>query len=468
MQTLTHIPCMDGMKNIPDEIKRYIQLLEEENRLLKKAVHQLEQQIHELQERITKLENKLRTYENPHTPPSQQRFKRNTTGTTNPLGKRGAPPGHRGATRILPEPDEIISVTMDQCPRCGSYLGNHIGVESRVIEEIPPPQKIRVTRYDLHKYMCPGCGCEVTATHQDCPKVGNLGIRLMTQITMAKYHQRGVLRRIQETLWEQYRFSISPKGIQDVLLRVGNACAGEYEQLKQRIRLAQWRYTDETGIPVMGENWWLWVSRTNSDDVLVTIRSSRGQKVLKEILGEEVIGADVTDGWRSYQWLPRVQRCWAHLLREVDDFKEPLEHEQQLSEEIHRRFDLLKEFIGKDPPMNERVIQKKIWDEELQKLVNENLQYLDVRVKAHYIENGLGCWYTCLLYPGMQPTNNLAEQAIREHVIMRKIIGTFRSVRGSENYQHIASLLATWKLQGKNMSEELENLLRRELCLSQS
>jgi transposase len=457
---------MNGMQNVPVEIKRYIQQLEDENRLLKKAVHQLEQQIHGLQERFIQLENKLQAYENPHTPPSQQRFKRNTNMAANPPGKRGAPPGHRGATRIVPEPDEIIPVTMDQCPMCGSYLGSPIGVESRTIEEIPPPQKIRVTRYDLHKYMCPGCGCEVTATHKDCPKIGNLGIRLMTLITMAKFHQRGVLRRIQETLWEQYVFQISPKGIHDVLLRVGYACAGEYEQLIQRIRLAQWRYTDETSIPVIGKNWWLWIFRSNNDDILSVIRPSRGKKVLEEILGTDIQGATINDGYRSYHWLPVVQRCWAHLLREVDDFKEPLEHEQQLSMEIHKRFELLKEFIGKDPPMEERQQQKKIWDAELQVLVNENLQYLDVRVKAQYIENGMGCWYTCLLYPGMQPTNNLAEQAIREHVIMRKIIGTFRSEKGSENYQYIASLLATWKLQGKNMFEELENLLRRELCLS--
>jgi hypothetical protein len=59
-------------------------------------------------------------------------------------------------------------------------------------------------------------------------------------------------------------------------------------------------------------------------------------------------------------------------------------------------------------------------------------------------------------------------QAIREHVIVRKIIGTFRSEKGSENYQCIASLLATWRLQGKNMSEELEKLLRRELCCPHS
>jgi hypothetical protein len=66
---------------------------------------------------------------------------------------------------------------------------------------------------------------------------------------------------------------------------------------------------------------------------------------------------------------------------------------------------------------------------------------------------------------GMEPTNNLEEQAMREHVIMRKIIGTFRSENGSANYQYIASALATWKLQGKNPFEELESLLRMELCL---
>ena len=66
----------------------------------------------------------------------------------------------------------------------------------------------------------------------------------------------------------------------------------------------------------------------------------------------------------------------------------------------------------------------------------------------------------------MEPTNNLAEQAIREHVIIRKIIGCFRSDKGAKNYQYIASLLASWKLQDKNIFEELEAILRKELCLS--
>jgi hypothetical protein len=145
-----------------------------------------------------------------------------------------------------------------------------------------------------------------------------------------------------------------------------------------------------------------------------------------------------------------------------------MDHEQQLSEEMHQRFTMLKTFIGKDPPMQERVLQKETWDQDIQRIVEKYCAYEDTRVKAHYIQHGLGSWYTCLLYPGMQPTNNLAEQAIREHVIIRKIIGTFRSEKGSENYQYIASVLATWRLQGKNMSEELEKSLRQELCFSGS
>ena len=435
------------------------------------VIKELKQEIEGLKKRISQLEKKLRAYENPHTPSSMQRFKSNTSWR-NPPGRRGAPPGHHGATRTVSEPDEIITVTMDQCPRCGSYLGNPVDVESRTIEELPPPPKTRVTRYDLHKYVCPGCGNHITASHRDCPRMGRFGVRLMTHITMMNLRQRGVLRRIQENLQEHHDFPISTKGVHDVLLRVGDACHPEYMHLLQRIRTASWNHVDETGMPVMGKNWWLWVFRSNQDDVLAVIRPSRGKQVLAEILGttnsDEVYGATVNDGWRSYHWLPVMQRCWAHLLREVDSGKNLTDHEQELSEEMHRRFLLLKEFLGKDPPMNQRQQMKERWDMELSNMVDGYLGYEDTRVKAQYIKNGLECWHTCLLFQGMPPTNNLGEQAIRDHVIKRKIIGTFRSERGSENYQYISSLLATWRLQGKNMYEELEKLLRRELCHHQS
>jgi transposase len=443
---------MDGMQSLPEEIRRYIQRLERENK--------------ELKEKIKELERRLRLYENPHTPPSKQRFKRNQSRGGFSSGKRGAPKGHRGATRKIGKPDEVIPVPGDRCPRCGCDPGESKGVETVIIEELPPPRRTRVIQYELYNYECPWCGLTFTADHGGCPKEGVFGVSLLTYITMLKFYLRGVIRRVQDFLRHLCGFDISVKGVHDVLLRVGNACKNEYHRLLQCVRRARWRYTDETGVPVNGKNWWLWAFRTDTDESLVVIRDSRGGDVLKEILGEEYTGADVADGWRAYKNLKMVQRCWAHLLREVDSHKHVSEEGEALSKEIHKRYRLLKEFLGKDPPMSERRRQKGIWEKELAGIVEKYDGSLHTRPLVTYLKNGLGCWYTCLLYPGMEPTNNLGEQAIREHVIMRKIIGTFRSIKGSENYQYIASMFATWRLQGKNIFEELENLLRKELCLS--
>jgi len=442
---------MDGMQKWPEEAIQIIKQLQQENQ--------------ELKETITKLEKRLRVYENPHTPPSQRRFKGGTKGNT-PHGKRGAPKGHRGATRKTPEPDEVVSVTSDTCPFCGGNPGESQEVETALIEEMPPPRKIKVTQYEFHTYKCQHCGNRFTTNHENCPQKGIFGVNLLTYITVLKYHLRGVIRRIQDFLRHLCGFDISVKGIHDVLLRVGNACKNEYDRLVHRIRLARWRHTDETSIPVNGENWWLWNFRTDTDESLIVIRKSRGREVLQEILGEDYTGADVTDGWKPYKNLNVVQRCWAHLLREVDSNKTISTEGEALSKEIHKRYRLLKEFLDKDPPMNERKRQKKIWEKELAEIVENYNGALHTRPLITYLKNGLGCWYTCLLYSGMEPTNNLGEQAIREHVIMRKIIGTFRSVEGSENYQYISSMFATWRLQGKNIFEELEKLLKRELCLS--
>ena len=142
-------------------------------------------------------------------------------------------------------------------------------MEKRTIEKIPPPQKTVVTRFDIHIYVCPGCGCKVTAQHRDCAKVDGLGIRLMAMITLIRFQLRGVLRRIQQYLGSHWGFDLSATGIRDILLRVGKAFRGSYESLLWKIRTARFVYVDETGIRVLGKNYWLWVFRTDADDVLV-------------------------------------------------------------------------------------------------------------------------------------------------------------------------------------------------------
>ncbi len=436
-------------------------------------IHQMEMSIKLLTEEVTKLrderENMLKenqdlkkrllVYENPHTPPSLQMFR---PKIVNPPGKRGAPKGHKGATRIHDAPDEIIHVSEDKCPKCQHDLGSPIRTEKKMIFDIPPPQKIVVREYDLDVYRCSNCGSEIRSKHVDCPQTGDMGIYLLNYITMLKYNLRGPVRKVQEFLLNNNELDLSVKGINDALLRVGDACKNEYTAIRDRIRRSKWVHIDETGFHVNGKKYWLWAFRSAENDVLVVITDSGGRDVVKETMGEDFHSPVIVDGWRAYSYLTIIQRCWSHLIREVDAFKSS-ERGKELSEEIHSMFMELKESL-KSEDMDDRRRKKDAFDGKMRELVEHYDQYSDLHKPVEYIRNGLGSWFTCLLYPGMESTNNLAEQAIREHVVIRKIIGTFRSESGSQNYQYISSLLSTWRLQGKSMFVEMDKILRKELC----
>lgn len=445
--------------------QKYIRQLEE-------TLHrnqELEKENENLKKENEELKKRLLYYENPNTPPSARQLKKADKEQENiPIPKkRGAPNGHKGATRPTKEPDDTKEVIADHCEKCDSpNIEKLEKCEISIIEDLPPPQKIKTTQYNRWEVKCRDCGHQFISKHPDCPKTGNFGIFLLVYIVMLKFHLRGVIRKIQDFAMKYNGFEISPKGIHDILLRVGSACKNDYEDRIQKIRSAKWRYIDETGIKVNGENWWLWIFRTDTNETLVVIRKSRGTKVLEEILGSGHKGANIADGWRAYCWIDKLQRCWAHLLREVDHLIDTSENGKRLSEDIHACFKSLRDFLDRDPSIEERREKKAVFEKELEAVAAKYSEFKELEKPLTYLKNGFGCWYTCLLYPGMEPTNNLGEQAMREHVIMRKIIGCFRSENGAENYQYIASLLATCGLQGKNGFEELEKVLRQELCLS--
>ena len=429
-------------------------------------IHQLETTVElltnenaKLREENEALKKRLIMYENPHTPPSLQLFK---PKISNPPGKRGAPMGHKGATRIHDTPDEVIHVSTEKCPECNHPLGSPIRTEKKTIFDIPPPQKIKITEFQLDVYKCSNCGSEIRSKHIDCPQTGDMGIYLLNYITMLKYNLRGVIRKVQEFLLRNNDLKLSVKGINDALLRVGDACRNEYAAIQERIRRSKWVHIDETGFHVNGNKYWLWAFRSAENDVLIVIVDSRGRDVVRDTLGGDFHGPAIVDGWKVYSYLTIIQRCWAHLIREVDAFKSSGKG-KELSEEIHSMFGELKESL-KSEDMDDRRSMKEKYDTRIEEIVKRYDPISELHKPIEYIRNGLGSWFTCLLYKGMEPTNNLAEQAIREHVVIRKIIGTFRSEGGSQNYQYISSLLSTWRLQGKSMFVEMDKILRKELC----
>ena len=180
----------------------YIRQLEETVIQLTIERDQATERAQEIEKKYLELKKKLAFYEGPHTPPSIETLKKKKKDEKKSIvKKRGAPKGHRGATRPTPVPDKIVEATASQCEKCGgSNLEPLENVKKSVIEDIPPPQKIKVTQYNRREVRCLDCDHQFISKHPDCPQIGNFGIYLLVYITMLKYHLRGVLRKIQDFL----------------------------------------------------------------------------------------------------------------------------------------------------------------------------------------------------------------------------------------------------------------------------
>jgi hypothetical protein len=64
------------------------------------------------------------------------------------------------------------------------------------------------------------------------------------------------------------------------------------------------------------------------------------------------------------------------------------------------------------------------------------------------INNGFDYRFTYIINPGIEPTNNRAERALRPQVVLRKILGTLRNGKGTSILERIMTTMATWGLRG--------------------
>lgn len=411
-----------------------------------------------LEARVEELERRLLAYENAHTPPSKQNG-RYPKREKKDGARRGAPVGHKGMTRDVPEPTESKELHLDVCPDCHNILGKPKSIEKRIIEELPNPQPLRVIEFFVPHYHCSHCNKEVVATDHELPAEGNLGNNLQAQIVLMKYEDRLPHRKIVDVLNRQYGLRLSPGTIFDVTRRVSDKLSPQYEEIKQGIPESPALNADETGAKLEGKKHWFWAFMSMTS-VLFLLRQKRDSKVVKEILGENYQGILTCDGLKQYQTVIKtIQRCWAHLLREAKFLAQ--KHEGQarnLYNSLYELFTKIKETTINTP----QHIREKTYNDcikKMQSFANIANKYAQLKKLATTILNGIEQWFTCILHPEIEPTNNRAEREIREFVIQRKISSTFRSQKGLRITETIMSLLATWKLRKLNTYSMLRTTL---------
>ncbi len=398
------------------------------------------------EKRNEELEKRLLAYENAHTPPSRKGW-RSYPKPVKSKNNVGAPEGHPGVTRVQPEPTETKTLEIHSCPHCHHMLGQPSRIERRVIEEIPDPQPLRVIEFFISHYYCKHCKKDVIAQDRELPKQGNLGNNLQAQIVLAKHEDRLPNRKIADQLNRQYRLQLSPSSILEVQRRVSHQLDPIYQDIKANILLSQRVHADETGAKLNGKKHWLWVFLSQCFSFFV-FHKRREAKVVENVLGKNYAGVLTCDGWPAYKKIvKRIQRCWAHLLRDAKFLAQ--KYEGQARTLYNSLCELFMQVKKKTISFSVAISQMKLF-------LGIAKAHKELRKIAVLLENGLEDWFTCLQYDSVEPTNNKAERALREFVVQRKIYPTFRSEEGMRTAEILMSVLDTWKLQGKNSLQMLK------------
>lgn len=425
-----------------DGLEQRLARLEKENQELRQLVVQLQQE-------NTDLKNKLAVYDNSNTPPSKKRFKEKTEGEGG--RPRGRPPGAEGSTRPTPEPTETIEAKEEKCPGCHALLGRPAFIESKVIEELPEPVALRIIRFLIAHYDC-RCGRHVVATHPQLPAEGRFGPNLLSEIAHLRIQDRLPFRKIQHSLFRRHGVIITPATMLFVNERVADALTPEYEKLMQIIRKALVAYCDETTFRVDGKDWYLWVF-SDGQHTFFVLRDTRSGTVVDEVLGPDFKGVIVSDGYSAYGRRGLHQRCWAHLIRKLDYIVAKHKELTGFLEDLRLLFHELKKKVAANPEMDERRRIRRWGEEELRRMLDCASSHNPLNDFHTYLKNGMDDWLTFVEHPGVEPTNNTAELALREHVVMRRIIGTLRGVRGALTHSILSSMFTTWRLLGKDTSK---------------
>ena len=419
-----------------------------------------------LQERIAALEAELakakKNSSNSSKPPSSDIVKpKKPPRKGGKKRRRGGQPGHEQHLRS-PFPPEAVNkfmpYTLDCCPDCGGTL-----VLSRRPPEVLQQVEITatptvVTEHQGLAYWCPHCRKFHYAPFPEAlVKAGLFGPRLTALVAFMKGVCHASFSTIRKFLRDVVRVPVSRGYLAKLIGKVSESLAQAYAELFQRLPGEAVLNIDETGHKENGQKFWTWCFRAQLY-TLFRIDKSRGSKVLVEVLGEEfqgVLGCDYFGAYRKYmrECDVLVQFCMAHLIRDVKFLTTlPDKKQKAYGERLREALRALFAVIHRREKMTGTGFQKALEAarEQVLKVATTRVpqgnhaQNLAKRFRQHG-----EAYFRFITTPGIDPTNNLAEQAIRFVVIDRRITQGTRSEAGRRWCERIWTVIATCAQQGR-------------------
>ena len=450
----------------PDAVLAEREYLRERVNTLEFGMDFTNHQVKKLQARIKELEDANVQLGNELSEALQAPFRKREKkeAPENPK-KCGAPIGHPGWFRSNPNHiDRTVDVYLDVCPLCGSKNISPCNHTTEHIQEDLEDGKLTATCFVHLYYWCSDCKRVVHGWGENEIPNAFIGPDVRAKISFMRHEVKTSYNGARLALLCFGNLSLSPGalvGFDNYISKQGKPL---YEALKQSLPNTPFIHVDETG----WKRDWLWIF-TNPDIAFFHIDESRGSKVVIDHLGEFYNGVLITDFWSAY--LSKIgafakQKCLVHLLRDV---RELLKNRLPLSSEVFLRAvkKLLKDAIFLHnqhttlTPDEYRSGRKDVLKRFRKLLRQVPLSHHDsdnIRKRLIKFKNEL---FVFLKYPAINPTNNWAEQKIRNAVIFRKITFGNMTVQGKKNVSIAMTIIKTALLRAFDSIEILRSIIAK-------
>ena len=402
----------------------------------------------------------------PASDPPQAPRRRRAEPSGRPPGGR---PGHERHVRVL-RPVEEVDCVVDHfpatCAHCHQPLASDpalaVGEPRRHQVTEVPPVRAEVTEHRRYLLRCPGCGGETRAPLPPEVPAGAFGPRAQAVVTLLTGRYRLSRREVVAVCAELFGLTLSVGAVDDLCQATRAALADPVAEVAQALPTAAVVNMDETGWKERGKRCWLWVAAAAVVTVF-TIAPSRGRKVLAAILGEEYAGYVGSDRYSAYSGRPPELRqvCWAHLRR---DFQGLVDYGGRatpvgrlaliLTDRMFHRWHQVR-----DDPVAwvSFAAETELLRAEFRALVEVGAQSPVDKVSGlcHSLLKVWPALWTFTTVPGVEPTNNVAERALRPAVLWRK--GSFgtQSEHGSQFVARMLTVTATCRQQGRSLLDYL-------------
>jgi len=423
--------------------------------------------IAELEARIARLE---RNSANSHKPPSSDIVKPPPPARRHGKKRRiGGQPGHPRHERPPFPPDQIDRTrlyTLGQCPGCGGPL-QPASRPPRVVQQVELIQKpLVVTEHRAPAYWCPKC---LKVHHARLPAevraAGLVGTRLTALVAWLKGSAHCSYTTIQALLGDVLGVRLSKGQLARLVRKAGGALDPAYAELQRALPTEARLNVDETGHKEQGKNLWTWCFRAPGY-TLFKIDPSRGSQVLVEALGEEfdgVLGCDYFSAYRKYMGDlgVQVQFCLAHLIRDVKFLTTLDGRTRKYGERLLGRLRALFRVIHRRDRMGAERFRRALERERkgIVRAARHPPWTREARTMAERFRRHADAYFRFITTPGVEPTNNLAEQALRFVVIQRRMTQGTRGPAGRAWCERVWTAVATCRQQRRSVFEYLHGTL---------